>query len=407
MTTVRFSFAEGQVDPEMSRRVAEAFERAARDPDARPDAEIWGRGGLGAGEYVGEATFVGDLRHVFARAWLPVARVSELPPGSWRRLDFAGTRALVVMDAEGRPHIHDNVCPHRGARLVTAPSGPCKALRCSYHGLVWELDGRRRSDPAALGFSQDDGPGALSTWRAETWGGFVWATRDPRTPPLLEGLGADVRGLLSGWPLDRLEVAHRQIVEVDLGWRLVVDAFLEPLHVPMVHPRTIHPVLQPCSLGNMLAMGDHSVMFSRFRLPHAYEPTGPFGANAAKVGVTPLEGLTTDEMTANHVVHLFPNLHVNLLPNHVTTVTAWPLAAGRTRIVQDLLVAPAHTDEQRAWAQALVPGYEQLLGEDLEVLHQCWDAMAAGATDHLPLSWYERRIRYFHRRLAAWHQERP
>ena len=56
---------------------------------------------------------------------------------------------IMMRDAAGEVRVLMNRCAHKGARLVSAPSGHCEAklLRCPYHGWTYRLDGSIRAIP--------------------------------------------------------------------------------------------------------------------------------------------------------------------------------------------------------------------------------------------------------------------
>jgi len=75
--------------------------------------------------------------------WIPIADVSECPPGiSIERL--AGGRMVAIANVDGTFHAIDGLCPHQGGPLGTGAL--CGAvLTCPWHG--WQFDvttGRHR-----------------------------------------------------------------------------------------------------------------------------------------------------------------------------------------------------------------------------------------------------------------------
>ena len=62
-----------------------------------------------------------------------------------------------------------NRCAHRGARIISAPSGNTRQLRCPYHAWTYRLDGSLIGVPLAEGYAQDarlPGLTPCRAWRA-------------------------------------------------------------------------------------------------------------------------------------------------------------------------------------------------------------------------------------------------
>lgn len=342
-----------------------------------------------------------DQERVFERSWLPVARLSDLPDhGSRVRVDVGRRRWLLVRDGE-RIGALVNVCPHRGSLLLEAEHGCDRQVRCPYHGLTYDLDGALLSDAQAFGFgAHADRLSRLSPLRAETWGGWVWVCADPEAAPLTEHLG-ELATFLGQWSVAGAERKHRVARDTALSWRLAVEGFLEPLHIPITHRRTVHPVLD-FRKGRVALLGDHSFMTSPWKVPDLYEPTGALGRQAASVGIEAFPELSEEGRRANHTVLLFPNLTLNLQPNHFTALSMWPIGPRRTRVVHEIYGLPASDEAQRAWYDTLSTGYLKVLDEDLAALASIQEGHDSGASGTV-LSMYESRIAHFHDRLAAWH----
>src|ERR1019366_8665982 len=93
---------------------------------------------------------------------------------------------IVTRQPDGSLKAFQNVCLHRGRKLVTA--GGCKQqFRCPYHGFTWNTDGSFKENPFGWDFPQiDPNNFSLPEIRLETWGGFVFISFDKDVRPLLE-----------------------------------------------------------------------------------------------------------------------------------------------------------------------------------------------------------------------------
>ena len=84
-----------------------------------------------------------ELRKIFARTWIPLGHVSEVPnPGDFVQRYIGEDRVIVTRGNDGGVHALLNVCAHRGMEVCWADEGSASSFRCPYHGWVFGLDGR-------------------------------------------------------------------------------------------------------------------------------------------------------------------------------------------------------------------------------------------------------------------------
>src|SRR5919206_1310650 len=95
----------------------------------------------------GPGTPTGNL---LRRFWVPVLLSSEIaePDGPQVRVQILGERLLAFRDTKGRAGLIDEYCAHRGASLFFGRNEEC-GIRCAYHGLKFDLDGRCVDVPSA------------------------------------------------------------------------------------------------------------------------------------------------------------------------------------------------------------------------------------------------------------------
>jgi phenylpropionate dioxygenase-like ring-hydroxylating dioxygenase large terminal subunit len=364
------------------------------EPDAEPGRE------LGTRAYVDPAVHAAELERVFRRTWLPVARSAELDrPGAFCALEVAGAPLALVRDEDGALRAFHNACRHRGAQILRAERGCVRELRCPYHGFTYDLDGRFRGAPEAAEVLEAERDSLhLAPVAARERDGWAWIHLGPDPEPLERFLGPLGREL-ERWPLASLEVLERRTLDVDFGWKIGVEAFLEPLHVPSIHGRSAHPVVDVRNT-RFFELGEHSGMAIPFRAPGVWGPDGPLGSAALAADVAPFPGLDLEQRT-HHVVYLvFPATILMLFPNHLMTVAFLPLAVGRARLDFALLAAPAASGRAAAWYESLKPGYAKLLEEDLENLPWIQRGVAGGSLAAIAPGGLEERIPWFRHALA-------
>jgi phenylpropionate dioxygenase-like ring-hydroxylating dioxygenase large terminal subunit len=172
------------------------------------------------------------------RYWHLLGHRSALAkPGDFIRIEWFGEE-IVAFNDEGNIVVFDNICPHRGARIVSDFDGNQK-LRCPYHG--WTYRGGRFFAP----FPQQIAPADLKRARFNTlqqaWcGDLLFAGFDPIETldeqldgiyPLLLKIGASISAPYAS-----------NIFDWESDWRIAIENAIEQYHtaVGLVHPATFN-----------------------------------------------------------------------------------------------------------------------------------------------------------------------
>lgn len=71
-------------------------------------------------------------------SYIPVAKVGEIAPGAWRRVDMGG-RNVIVRNVDGSYLAHAAECPHEAADLGDDGDVTGTALRCNGHNYEYDL----------------------------------------------------------------------------------------------------------------------------------------------------------------------------------------------------------------------------------------------------------------------------
>jgi nitrite reductase/ring-hydroxylating ferredoxin subunit len=156
---------------------------------------------------------------LWPRGWVFVGRDDEVSePGHYFMWERTGVPLIVIRSADGAVRIFYNSCRHRGAPVVREPRGRNRALRCQYHSWTYDTFGRLVSVPDERDFVDlrlEDR--SLVEVRAESCGGWLFATENPTAPPLANALGAAADGL-------KVAAGHRAIHSkswrVKANWKL-------------------------------------------------------------------------------------------------------------------------------------------------------------------------------------------
>jgi Rieske 2Fe-2S family protein len=286
-----------------------------------------------------EAIFAAEQERLFACMWVCVGRADAIPAaGDYFLADVGGESIVVLRGKDGTIRAFLNVCRHRGARLCTAASGQVGgAIQCRYHAWSYGLDGRLIGAP---NLSKDerferDAFGLLPV-HLTVWEGLVWVNLSEEPEPLAAQLAPPIRNrfgdedTLSRWRMGELRVGRSITYEVAANWKLIVENFMECYHCGPVHPELVR-------------------LLPEFRRGTSYQGLPGQGTDFAAdiAGFTlsgnrqrsRLPGLLPQDDRRYFAFVLWPNVFVNLVPDHVILHTLQPIAVDRSRVVCDWLFA--------------------------------------------------------------------
>src|SRR5438105_4216475 len=147
---------------------------------------------------------------IFARTWLNVGRVEQLPrAGSYftKELDAARTSVVVVRGTDGVVRGFHNICRHRGNKLVWSDfpreqtSGTCRQFTCKYHGWRYGLEGDLTFvQQEGEFFDLDKADYGLAPVHVDTWEGFIFVNLDRGEPTSLRDYLGELGRGLAGYP---------------------------------------------------------------------------------------------------------------------------------------------------------------------------------------------------------------
>jgi phenylpropionate dioxygenase-like ring-hydroxylating dioxygenase large terminal subunit len=197
-----------------------------------------------------------------------------------------------------------------------------------------------------------------------------------------------------------LDVKARRAFEVEFDWKIGIEAFIESLHVPTIHGRSLYPFVDV--KGTVCTeFGDHSGMRVPFRMENAHERDGLLGAAAYEAGVEMFPGLDEEQRRHHYAYLTFPSTILLVSPNDAMLLSMLPLDAGRSHIRVEVLGTPAANETQAAYYDSLEPAYDRLLDEDLDNLPWIQKGLASGSLSAITIGALEERIVHFHSTLEA------
>jgi glycine betaine catabolism A len=307
--------------------------------------------------YVDVDAWQTERDRVLLRSWWCAGRIDELgltEPDRVAVVDVCGESVVVAVARSGSLHAHYNVCRHRGSQLIpadpnTGVPAPRKvaALRCPYHSWTYSLEGELLHAPHTE--DVDDMNAAdfrLHSVEVGTWGGFVWLNLIPRGADDSDGSrGADgsvgsvglmaelgeVAERVRRYPLDDLVVGARLVYDVAANWKLIAENYNECYHCGPVHPELVR--LVPAFGG-----GGRELDWEN-GIPHR-DGAWTFTASGTSVRDR-FPGLDEHERERHKGELIYPNLLLSLSADHVAAFRLEPSGPARTRIICELLFAPA------------------------------------------------------------------
>jgi phenylpropionate dioxygenase-like ring-hydroxylating dioxygenase large terminal subunit len=201
---------------------------------------------LDAAVYSDPARLAAEKREIFCRLPLVAGLSGDIPnPGDVILFDLAGPPILITRGQDRRVHAFLNVCPHRGARVVTE-CAPQRRLVCPFHAWTFDLDGRVLAIPGEAGFRGcEAATRGLTRLPVAEWNGLIFVQGTPNENGNTE---IDVEAFLGSFApeLAQLELGCGQpvkagLLEVKANWKYVLDTYGESYHFARLHTKTIAP----------------------------------------------------------------------------------------------------------------------------------------------------------------------
>ena len=285
--------------------------------------------GLPNGFYTDPEVFEAERKAVFEKTWSCIGFAHDVPgPGDAVPIDFLGKPLLMLRDKEGSVRVFENVCRHRGMKLVDAPTRIKGVIRCPYHSWCYGLDGSLRATPHVGGVGQNTDPSVdrdllgLFEVRSTEWMGVMFVNLSGDAPEFKEHAGAMIErwAEFDGKPLFHGGSGSSFSLTVNTNWKLAVENYCESYHLPWVHPG-LNSYSKLEDHYNIVEEGAYSGQGTTVYNPQL-DPSGHKFPD--------FEGLSDKWETAAEYVALYPNVLLGVHRDHTFAIHLDPVGVGTT-----------------------------------------------------------------------------
>lgn len=342
--------------------------------------------------YFSPENWKAEIESLFRALPLIAAHSSEIAPGQVLANDSYGVPVLLARDADGVARAFLNVCRHRGMRLVenTGAAQPKASVVCPYHGWTYKLDGGLRHMLHAEAFDACPAGGRdLVALPCAEKHGLVWVVPSPSGAIDLEAFLGGLDNELPFYEISQLKVFRTIEAEYPANWKLIIDAFLEPYHIRVLHKDTIYPFFTDgITAGERY--GPHMSSLVARRAAQEWAVQKPCLPPA---GLSELRQLATP----SHMI--FPNTITIFHPDYLSLITLYPAGPETLRWTHRMLIPPdrATPDWEPHWEKTfrlIERGVFQK--EDIHCAVNIQKGFKSGANAHVTAGRVEQALGWFH-----------
>lgn len=347
--------------------------------------------------YTSTTFFELEQRLIFRRSWVLAGFAHELrTPGDMVPVEVAGIPLLMVCDDAGEIRVFQNVCRHRGSRLVEKP---CRgqSIVCPYHSWSYGLDGRLQRRPHFQGGDRHDVPSppdrtaGLIPVRAERWHHWIMVNIDGNAPALQDHF-VFMQRELAGYDFTAMSHAGTLSFEIETNWKFPHENFIEPYHVFSAHPRLCAFV--PMNERRPSAVEGH-LMWNCYQFKSPEEGRG--------LGLPHFPDLSPELSMRGIWFTVFPSFGIEVYPDHIALFHVDPVSPRRSRekIAIYLTHEAATAARYEHGRQAVLDMWHDLNHEDIRLLESLQKGRLAPGYDGGLLSpYWDEAPRHFARLVA-------
>ncbi|WP_101296844.1 aromatic ring-hydroxylating oxygenase subunit alpha [Halegenticoccus soli] len=333
-----------------------------------------------------------EKEKVFGRYWVYAGHANAIKePGQYFTRDVGNRKLIIVRGHDGRPKAFDNVCAHRGSKMVedtpmTDP-GDASRIQCPYHLWTYDLDGTLRSTPRSFEEASlnpdlededvrelDPEENALNAVNVDTIGPFIFVNLSDDPMPLEEQAG-EMKDRLEALPLGEYEHACRIVSEVECNWKVFASNYSECDHCQSNHQDWIE--------GIQLDESELEVNDYHWVLHYTHEEDVD-------------DELRIHDEHEAQFHYLWPNFTVNMYgtADGYGTYVIDPIDTDRFQLIADYYFEDADLSDEE---EEFVRTSRQLQEEDFELVERQWEGLKTGALAQAQLGPNEHTVHRFHR----------
>lgn len=182
-----------------------------------------------------------EHRAVFEEMPVLAGLTRDIPEaGDMMLFDVLGPPVLIVRAKSGKVNAFLNICPHRGAKVVTECSRRTR-MTCRFHAWTFDLEGKLIGLPGKEGFQGIDRAelGLLPVAVVEKYGLIFVRLARPDEPIDVDAHLGAFAGEIAHLQLDRAQPIRRSETPCEANWKYAFDTYGESYHFASLHPTTI------------------------------------------------------------------------------------------------------------------------------------------------------------------------
>lgn len=197
--------------------------------------------------YIDDELFALEMERLWSRTWVYVGHTSQVPnPGDYFTTDIAAQPVILVRHVDGSVRVLLNRCAHKGAKLVSAPTGNTgKFFRCPYHAWSYTTDGALLAIPLRKGYDGtrmmdcEAGRGMTAIRNLEVYRGFVFVRLSDDGPGFRDYFGdslSSIDNMADRSPEGELEIAGGVLrYRHNCNWKMFVENLNDTMHPMVAH----------------------------------------------------------------------------------------------------------------------------------------------------------------------------
>jgi phenylpropionate dioxygenase-like ring-hydroxylating dioxygenase large terminal subunit len=391
------------------------------EQDFAPSVPNLGNAPLSVQPYISSAYFESERNNIFAKLWLNVARVIDLPEAGHfvvKAVEVRNASVLIARGKDGLIRAFHNVCSHRASKVEWREQGTGSVFTCPYHAWTYDLEGHLRSVPAEANFAGlNKAECGLTPISCDVWNDFIFINLDPHPAQSLREYLGGFASYADDFSFAELNAGTSIVVaEVRCNWKIFMDAFQELYHISVLHKRSLkttyagksNPYADPLYFRTW---GPHRSLSFGFNADHPVGPVEQLSQRFAS-DLTSSSARNSDNEQArpcNSKSGLNPTNAANwafdlntIFPNTVWLAghgaanihRFWPLTAHTTRYEATIYNPRPQRVSERFAREVRFGLFQDTVVEDVLNTELCQQALLSGAKSQIYLQHGEISIRH-------------